>query len=206
MTQITLREFQKQQLRRQHALFGIKQLKIGGSFSHLPRSKRSELPMRCCNTLNMHVQIDILPSSPTVRLDYTWNTNREYNIILSKLNMLCWFTETNCVNQLKKISKLHSSLLHKSCLMWIIWDNPSFASGSILADTAPSTHAIRWSTNGYLSLSTSWSKKSSELAIRSWWRKCALLCSVLLHWKNRCQGDKQGPRSPNPGPSTKAQP
>lgn len=150
MTQITLREFQKQQLRRQHALFGIKQLKIGGSFSHLPRSKRSELPMRCCNTLNMHVQIDILPSSP-VRLDYTWNTNREYNIILSKLNMLCWFTETNCVNQLKKISKLHSSLLHKSCLMWIIWDNPSFASGSILADTAPSTHAIRWSTNGYLS-------------------------------------------------------
>lgn len=44
--------------------------------------------------------------------------------------------------------------------MWIIWDNPSFASGSILADMPPSTHAIRWSTNGYLSLSTSWRKKN----------------------------------------------
>ncbi len=44
MTQITLTEFQKLQLRRQHALFGIKQLKIGGSFSHLPRRKDLNCP------------------------------------------------------------------------------------------------------------------------------------------------------------------
>ena len=82
------------------------------------------------------------------------------------MNILCWLlVHWNYVNQPKSsFSKIHSSLLHGSCLMWIIWDNPSFASGSILADMAPSTHATRWSTNRWLSLSTSWSKKSSQLA------------------------------------------
>ena len=87
------------------ALFGIMQLKIGGSLSHLPR---------------------VMPPQ---------------------------YARTSCDG-----------------LMWIICDAPSFASGSILPQVSRAPRTPK------------------------------------LPWKAACQGCKQGPRRPKPGPSTSTQP